>query len=222
MDYNKIYYQIIDRAKDRVIEGYVEKHHIVPKSMGGDNSKTNIVSLTAREHFLSHMLLCEIYPSNNKLKHALFLMAIGKQKVKEKTYVIGSRVYERLRKEYSNMMTGKKQSKETRDKKSKAMVEVWANKSEEEKIKIIRKRGEARKGIPASETQKANIRKALLGRKMPWRTKPVIQYTIDGKFVKEWESTAAITKDKRYGFVGAVTRGVQKTAYGYIWKHKID
>ena len=215
MDYNKIYYQIIDRAKDRVIEGYVEKHHIVPKSMGGDNSKTNIVALTAREHFLSHMLLCEIYPSNNKLKHALFLMAIGKQKVKEKTYIIGSRVYERLRKDFSKMLTGKKHSKETCDKKSKAMkghpmfTQEWRDK--------ISKTNKGRE-----ITWGDKIGKALKGRKMPHIAKPVIQYTVEGKYVKEWESTAAISKDERYGFVGGVTRGVQKTAYGYIWKHKID
>jgi hypothetical protein len=225
MDYNKIYNQIIERAKTRKVEGYIEKHHIIPKSMGGDNSETNIVALTAKEHFLSHMLLCEMYPLNNKLKHALFLMAIGKQKVKEKTYVIGSRVYERLKKEYSQMLTGKKQSQKTKDKKSISMLEVWANKSEEEMSEIGNKRWETRikNGTNIiSKTHKENIRKSLLGSKKPWITKPVIQYTIDGEFVREWESTASIQKDPAYGFVGGVTRGVQKTAYGYIWKHKIN
>ena len=83
MDYTKTYNQIIERAQNRKLDGYTEKHHIVPKCIGGLDVKENIVKLTAREHFLCHMLLCEIYPKENKLKHALFLMAIGKQKVKE-------------------------------------------------------------------------------------------------------------------------------------------
>jgi hypothetical protein len=134
MDYQKIYNQIIERAKNRMLEGYKEKHHIIPKCLGGDNSKNNLVELTAREHFLCHMLLCEIYPNKNKLKHALFLMAIGKQKFKEKTYVIGSRVYERLKIEYSQMLTGKKQSQETRDKKSKSMKgKIVSNKTKQKR-----------------------------------------------------------------------------------------
>ncbi len=110
MDYNKIYYQIIKRGNNRKLEGYIEKHHIIPKCIGGSDDEDNIVELTAREHFLCHMLLCEIYPKEYKLKHALFLMAIGKNKVIENHYVISSRVYERLRTEYSVMLTGKEQT----------------------------------------------------------------------------------------------------------------
>jgi hypothetical protein len=223
MDYQKIYNQIVEKAKNRMLEGYKEKHHIIPKCLGGKNDKDNLVELTAREHFLCHMLLCEIYHNENKLKHALFLMAIGKQKIKEKTYVIGSRVYERLKTEYSQMLTGKKQSQETLDKKSKSMLEVWANKTKEELSDIGLKRWETRKKNGTdniTQEQANNISKALKGRKMPWRTKPVIQYTLKGEFVKEWESIAEIQKHPEYGFVGACVTGKQKTAYNYIWKHK--
>jgi 5-methylcytosine-specific restriction endonuclease McrA len=61
MNYQKLYDQLIERAKLRVLDGYCEKHHIVPKSLGGSNNKENIVSLTAREHFLAHWLLFKIY-----------------------------------------------------------------------------------------------------------------------------------------------------------------
>tara|TARA_R110002050_G_scaffold292859_1_gene448639 strand:- start:430 stop:1101 length:672 start_codon:yes stop_codon:yes gene_type:complete len=223
MDYKKIYYQIINRAKTRKLDGYSEKHHIIPRCMMGNNNPSNLVSLTAREHFLCHMLLCEIYPTNNKLRHALFLMAIGKQKVIEKKYVIGSRVYERLRVEYSKMMTGKKQSKETKDKKSKKMIEVWANKSQEEKDERARKFVATRKAkgnFKKTKEQKDKISKILIGRKMPWRTKPIIQYTMDGEFVREWNSNTEIIKSKKYGDVSAVCNNKQKSAYGFLWKHK--
>lgn len=213
MDYQKIYNQIIERAKNRQLEGYKEKHHILPKCLGGSNNKNNIVELTAREHFLCHMLLCEIYPKENKLKHAIFLMAIGKQKIKEKTYVICSRVYERLKIEYSQMLTGKKQSQETKNKKSKAM-KGHSMYTEEWKQKI------SKSNIGREITWGKKISDSLKDRKMPWRTKPVIQYTLKGEFVKEWESVAEIQKHPGYGFVGACVTGKQKTAYNYIWKHK--
>jgi hypothetical protein len=98
MNYQKVYNQIIERAKNRQLEGYKEKHHIIPKCLGGNNDKENLVELTAREHFLCHRLLCEIYPLNHKLIWALWLMAIGKQKIKTiEPYKISSKEYERLK-----------------------------------------------------------------------------------------------------------------------------
>jgi hypothetical protein len=67
MNYNKIYNSLIDRAKNRTLEGYKESHHIVPKSIGGSNKADNLVNLTAREHFLAHWLLVKIHPKEFKL-----------------------------------------------------------------------------------------------------------------------------------------------------------
>ena len=64
MNYKVIYDNIINRAKNRTITGYVEKHHIIPRSLGGTNSKKNIVILTAREHFLCHYMLIHIYKNS--------------------------------------------------------------------------------------------------------------------------------------------------------------
>jgi hypothetical protein len=65
MNYSRIYENLIFSAKNRKKPNcYCEKHHIVPKSMGGDDSKENLAILTAREHFLAHWLLKKIH--NNK------------------------------------------------------------------------------------------------------------------------------------------------------------
>ena len=71
MNYQRIYDQIIERARTRQLEGYVEKHHIVPRCLGGTNNTENIVQLTAREiywkkHILEsvgweQVLFCELY-----------------------------------------------------------------------------------------------------------------------------------------------------------------
>lgn len=223
MNYQKIYNQIIERAKTLQLEGYVEKHHIIPKCLGGTDDKENIVQLTAREHFLCHKLLVEIYPNESKLKHALFLMSIGKQKTKDKHYKISSREYERLKLEYSLFLTGKKQSNKTKLKKSKAMKLVWDNKTEEEIKQYSKKVWETRikNGTNVvTKEQAENISKALLGRKMPWRTKQVSQYNLDGKWIRDWESKAEIMKDPNYGNVQGCMNGTQNTAYGYIWKFK--
>lgn len=53
-------------------------------------------------------------------------------------------------------------------------------------------------------------------------SKTVYQYSIDGKFVKEWKS--AITIERELGFksvdIGSCCLGKRKQAYGYIWRHE--
>ena len=92
MNYEKIYNQIIERAKSRNVEGYTEKHHIVPKCMNGTNSIDNIVKLTAREHFLAHWLLHEIYPNNTDLRYSFWSMCRSSDN--QKRYIPSSRIYE--------------------------------------------------------------------------------------------------------------------------------
>ena len=74
MNYQKIYNKLINRAKNRNIMGYVEKHHIIPKCLGGEDCKTNLVNLTPEEHYLAHQLLVKIHPNNPKLIHAAVMM----------------------------------------------------------------------------------------------------------------------------------------------------
>lgn len=71
MNYQKIYNAIIEKAKGRLdLEEYFEKHHIIPKSLGGTDEETNLVKLTFREHYLCHRLLTKIYPEEQKMHYA--------------------------------------------------------------------------------------------------------------------------------------------------------
>lgn len=122
MNYKKIYDQIIDRAKNRSLTEYCEKHHIIPKCMGGSDDSNNIVKLTAREHFLCHWILHELYPNDYKLTYAFDKMSHIKSN-SAKSYVPSSRVIEYARKEMARLSTGsnnpfygKKHSKEVIDK----------------------------------------------------------------------------------------------------------
>lgn len=98
------YYQIIDRAKTRKVDGYVERHHIVPKSLGGTNIKDNLVSLTAREHFVCHLLLTKMTNGEDKKKmsRAFWLMAKGTGK----RYRPCSKLYEIARKLFVDAQMG--------------------------------------------------------------------------------------------------------------------
>lgn len=74
MDYIKQYDSLINRAKNRILSGYVEKHHIIPRCMGGTDDPNNLVYLTAREHFVAHQLLVKIYKNNTRLIYAALMM----------------------------------------------------------------------------------------------------------------------------------------------------
>ena len=74
MDYQKIYDSLIERARTRILDCYVEKHHIVPKCMGGSNRIGNLVELTPEEHYVAHQLLVKIYPNNHKLIYSAAMM----------------------------------------------------------------------------------------------------------------------------------------------------
>ena len=98
--------------------GYSEKHHIIPKCLGGTNSKTNIVRLTAKEHYICHKLLCEIHPNENKLKWAFWRMCnIGEHKNQNRNYKVTSTEYQRIKTEISKIQSErvKKYSKELRN-----------------------------------------------------------------------------------------------------------
>ena len=106
MNYKKIYDQIIERAKNRTLTGYKERHHIIPKCMGGTNDRDNLVNLTAKEHFICHKLLVEIHPTNNKLKFALLAMYNLKTNRHQRLYKTSASEYAYIRELVSNAKKG--------------------------------------------------------------------------------------------------------------------
>ena len=53
MNYQAHYDKLIARGKRTLIHGYRERHHIIPRCLGGSNTAENLVYLTAEEHFVS-------------------------------------------------------------------------------------------------------------------------------------------------------------------------
>ncbi|AUR97715.1 nuclease associated modular domain 3 protein [Vibrio phage 1.244.A._10N.261.54.C3] len=100
MNYQAHYDNLITRSLNRTLpEGtYTEKHHILPRCMGGSDDKSNLVALTAREHFIAHLLLAKANPEHTKLWTAVQVMMVSTRDQKRAT---NSRSFSWLRERYA-------------------------------------------------------------------------------------------------------------------------
>lgn len=131
---------------------YTEKHHIIPKSLGGNNSKLNIVEMPCKAHLLAHEMLfkafpsratslayrmmCDMHTSNttNRVKPSLRQLTKAREAMVE--HNSGK----------NHPMYGKKASKATREKQRKAKLGKPGN----------------RKGKKLSKSSKNKVRNSLL------------------------------------------------------------
>ena len=95
MNYQNIYNNLIEKRLENVLCCEYEIHHIIPKTLGGDDSNTNLVKLTPREHYIAHLLLTKIYPEHDGLKIAWQLMASTRDDFSKRKY--SSKMYEKLK-----------------------------------------------------------------------------------------------------------------------------
>lgn len=77
MDYARIYGDFIaDRlTKQPVRPTYFEKHHILPRALGGEDVKSNIIRLTPEDHFFAHLLLAKTH--GGRMWYAVVAMSNG-------------------------------------------------------------------------------------------------------------------------------------------------
>lgn len=107
--YSRTYFQIIERNIGAKHNGYFERHHIIPRSLGGQNKNDNLVDLTAREHFICHWLLTKMFPVDSaeykKMCLAFGMMLWARSDSHQRNYAINSKTYERLRQQLSAFMS---------------------------------------------------------------------------------------------------------------------
>jgi len=84
---------------------YYENHHKIPKCVGGEDTKDNMVLLTAKEHFIAHHLLSKMFYGRERhnLIYAFDMMCRVKSDLQERDYNITSTVYENIRREFSRV-----------------------------------------------------------------------------------------------------------------------
>ena len=146
MLYGAHYDRLIERARNRVLVGYRERHHVVPRCMGGDNSPQNLVYLTGEEHYVAHQLLVKMYPLVGGLATAVVFMA------KQST---GNKAYGWLRRRF-----GKAKSEARRGKKSPNFGKKF---SADARARLSEAR-RGRKMAPRSPEHCAKISEALCGK----------------------------------------------------------
>ena len=106
MNYGAAYNNLINRSINRelISDQYYEKHHIIPRCVGGSDEKENLVFLTPREHYIAHQLLIKVYPNNIKLTHAAMMMTVSSKCNKGRKYS-KNRLYGWLRTKYSKQIS---------------------------------------------------------------------------------------------------------------------
>lgn len=161
MNYSACYDRLIDRARNRKLDCYVERHHVVPKCLGGSDLPENIVELTPEEHFVAHQLLVKMHPGNHKLIWAASAMTNATN-----VMVRNNRMYGWLRRKFAKMIgeksKGRKTSNETKAKQSAAKLG--------KKLGPYKRKPEgtatASKGKPKSAEHRAALSRAKLGKKL--------------------------------------------------------
>lgn len=172
-NYFNRYLKLIEHYQCVLVDGYYEKHHIIPRCMGGNDENSNLIELPAKAHYIAHLLLYKAFPNNRKLAHA-FGMMIKSNGFQDRKFT--SRQYKILREVISKAQTGRKRpdlSERNRKNRGKKRVEkrkTWRDYYNYEKLspeEISKKRskaGRARKGVIMSEQGKNNIKAAALER----------------------------------------------------------
>lgn len=216
MDYQKVYNLIVDKARNRVLPGYTEKHHILPKCMGGSNERENVVSLTAKEHYLCHRLLCEIYPKNKALKKAYYLICTVKTQ-KQKRYTPSGRVIERVKLENSLARRGQKKDPESILKRTQTRRKNGTYQRTSESVEKgiqTRRKNNSYGGKPFTESHKQKLSEK----------KKKIVYRIDNGIVAEQYNSITEAAEKLQIKIPGISKVVGKgIAYrGYMFRFEQD
>ena len=171
--YNRWYTGIIENARARIIHGYKETHHIIPRSLGGTDDTTNLVDLTAREHFICHWLLVKLHTGTARHKMVYALNGMKRNGKDNQRYQtpITSRVYENLKIEFSLVHSQTMKGRKAHNK-GKSM-------SEEQKAKI-RATKAANPYKPTAEAISKRLTK-VVGRKCTEETKLKMSRSAKGK-----------------------------------------
>ena len=93
-----------ERKKSK--KDYFEAHHIIPHSLGGTKAKENIVLLTAREHFICHILLTKMTFGKNRMRMTYAMYRLSAPKAKYHTERYSSKIYENFRKTFAKNISG--------------------------------------------------------------------------------------------------------------------
>lgn len=103
MNYHRVYERLIEKRRQEPLDKktvYCERHHFIPRCMGGTNEAWNLVYLTAKEHFIAHHLLYLMNPTNISLMSAFMAMCANPKNGK-RSMLLSARRHGKLREAYA-------------------------------------------------------------------------------------------------------------------------
>lgn len=210
-----IHHTLETRGRFACGDEYHERHHIVPKCMGGGNEEENLIDLYAREHFIAHKLLAEENPDNNSLVYAYTCMAFMKkndtkryelspEEYEEAKILLSKITKERLSNPENCYWYGKQMPQEIRDKISRARTGISLSKETKEKLREInlgennpsfglkrsketrKKMSEARKGKPSNNPLGLKGPRKYVDENGNALYPQICQYTKDGLLINKF------------------------------------
>jgi hypothetical protein len=220
--YTKCYNLIVNRAKTRSLKEYTEVHHVIPRSLGGADDKTNLVELTAREHFICHWLLIKMTEgeARSKMLYALQGMKATNRFQERYSSAITARVYERYRKEHAKIHSQKMKGRSAWNKGRKLVdkeLEEHLERTRNRKIDPIKqaigqkKRLEKLKGFKHSEETKLKQSLALKGKsKGPISEETKLKMSEANKGKKKSREHALKVRQANIGNVSINKDGIEK------------
>ena len=140
----------IKNVRENTYFKHSERHHIIPRCIGGTDEEENLIYLTYREHFIAHKLLAEENRENEGLVYAYWRMCHSNQDTE-----CTPEEYERAKILVSDMMTGRSLPESTKEK-MRISAKNRPPVSEETRRKISTR--------PVSEETRRKISLALKGR----------------------------------------------------------
>lgn len=98
--YTKWYFNIIRKYsfEETPIGLYTEIHHIIPRSLGGNDIKENLTIVSARVHFILHLLLLKMckFPRDKRSMSFAFIM-MSRSNSKQRYLQMNSKLFERYK-----------------------------------------------------------------------------------------------------------------------------
>lgn len=190
------YNKIIERAKCRVLseEIYTEKHHIIPRSLGGTDVIDNLVTLTAREHYICHLLLTHFLTGQDRYKMICAVQLLMNDKKRK----YNSHLYKKVKADYSNIMKEKMKGN-IFGSYNKGRIGTFTGRSHTDKTKQLVSKNRKGKGtLPKSiETRK----KMSENNARFWLGKPAWNKGKKGCYTKSLESKIKVSRAVTYNGV---------------------
>lgn len=154
-----------NRGRFNCGDEYHERHHIIPRCIGGSDDEDNLIDLYAREHFIAHKLLTQENPDNDKLVYAWNMMSSTKN-TKQQRYELTPEEYEEVKKKFAKVHS-KKFSGENHPmygihRYGENAPMYGKHHSDETRAKM---REAAKNKLPMSEERRQKLRESMLGKK---------------------------------------------------------